>query len=257
MMLRSFAWTAVLVLSVGRTAAAEEAQLTRLAEDQVPQASALAQEGALTPLLQHAGDAGAGFAIAGTTYNTTTDKVAVDIAGEVHLTGRFSLVLRVDNAVSDAARPGLGAAVRLLEEGRHGVAATGYLVYKAEGFSEPEGELEALASVSRGFGAVRAVANVAYGQDPEGNERDGELALGVQLRPLPTLSTGLVARYRDALGSRGEGGVVRDVFAGASATLAVGRFGLSGLAGLSGIETKTSGSLDTGLSVTAAVAAVF
>jgi hypothetical protein len=131
------------------------------------------------------------------------------------------------------------------------------LLYKAEGFSEPEGELEALASFGHTFGAVRAVANVAYGQDPEGNERDGELALGAQLHPLASLFAGAVARYRDALGSRGELGVVRDVFAGASATYVVDRFGISALAGLSEIETSATASFEAGASASLTVGAAF
>ncbi len=228
-----------------------------LVEGVEPQARTLARDGGFTSLLQHAAPGGDAFALVGTTFDSHSDDLVVNVAGEVHLTGRFSLVARVDNAVSDAARPGIGAAVRLLDEARDGVAATGYLVYKAEGFAEPEGELEALASFGRSFGAVRAVANLAYGQDPEGNERDGEIGLGLQVRPLPALSTGLVGRYRDALGSSGEGGLVRDVFGGASATLAVGRFGVTGLAGVSGLTTEASGSMEAGFSATAAVGAVF
>jgi hypothetical protein len=231
-------------------------------EDIVPMEPAsvarrLAKDGAISSTLQRAAEGGRGFAVATTSYNSVTDKAAVDVAGQVHLTGRFSLVLRVDNAISDAARPGIGAAVQLLDEARHGVASTGYLLYKAEGFAEPEGELEALASFGRSFGALRGVANVAYGQDPEGNERDGEVALGVSVEPIERLSTGLIARYRDALGSRGDGGVIRDVFGGASTSFAFGRFGITGLAGVSGIETKTAGSMKGGVSAAVSVGAAF
>jgi hypothetical protein len=137
------------------------------------------------------------------------------------------------------------------------VAATGYLLYKAEGFAEPEGELEALASFGRSFGRVRGTANFAYGQDPEGNERDGEASIGVQIEPVERVSAGVLGRYRDALGSRGEAGVVRDVFAGALATATIGRVGVTGLFGVSGIETKTSGAIETGVSGVVAVGAAF
>jgi hypothetical protein len=218
---------------------------------------ALAKDAAFSSALVHAGDAGSGFAVATTAFNTVQDKAAVDVTGEVHLVGRFSLVLGVANALSSSARPRVGGAVKLLDEAHHGVDSTGYLFYKAEGFAEPEGEIEAIASFGRSFGLLRAVANVAYGQDPEARERDGEVALGLQVSPTEKVTTGVLGRYRDALGSGGDAGVIRDVFGGASATLAVGRFAVSGLAGVTGIETKTSGTLTTGLSAAMTVGAAF
>ncbi|MEZ4360049.1 MAG: hypothetical protein R3B48_07710 [Kofleriaceae bacterium] len=217
----------------------------------------LAEDAAVSSVVRGAGATGDGFAVVTTSFDTVTDRAQLDLSGQVHLWDRLSLVLRVDDAASSDARPGVGAAIRLLDEGRHGVDSNGYLVYKTEGFSEPEGELEALASFGRSFGPVRAVANIAYGQDPEGNERDGEVALGVQMRPAPQLVAGVLGRYRDALGSRGDRGVLRDVFGGASATLALGRFAVSGLAGVSGIETTTSGSLQAGATAALSVGAAF
>lgn len=220
-------------------------------------ADQLAADAAWSPLLLHAGGVGRGFAVGSTSYRTTTEQATVDVAGEVHLWGRLGLVLRVDDAISDSARPGIGAALRLLDERHHGVDLTGYLLYKAEGFTEPEGELEAAAAVAHSFGAVRAVANVAYGQDPEGNERDGELGAGLLVHPMAALTAGAVARYRDALGSRGEAGVVRDLFAGASVSYVVGRIGVTGLAGLDAIETSAESTFDTGFRGTVAVGSAF
>jgi hypothetical protein len=66
-----------------------------------------------------------------------------------------------------------------------------------------------------------------------------------------------LGRYRDALGSKGEGGVVRDVFGGASATVELGRFAVSGLAGVAGIETSASGELEAGVAASLSVGAAF
>ena len=167
-------------------------------------------------------------------------------------------MLRVDN-VTDKARPGIGAAVQFLDEGKHGAAASAYFTYKAEGFTEVEGELEGLVSFGKQLGPVRGTFNLAYGQDPEGNERDGEVALGLHVEPLRGLFTGVIGRYRDALGSRGDKstGILRDVLGGASATYVVGRFGVTAMAGFSGVETVTSGSMQTGAAAALAVGAVF
>lgn len=217
----------------------------------------LASDGAYSPLLHGPSPVGRGFAQVSAGYNTITEEETLDVAAHVHVFDRFSLIASVSNITGEEPRPGIGGAVHLLDEAHHGVEATGFLLYKAEGFSEPEGEIEALASFGHSFGAVRAVANVAYGQDPEGNERDGELALGVQLHPLAPLFAGAVARYRDALGSRGELGVIRDLFAGASATYALDRFGISALAGLSEIETSATDSFEAGASASLTVGAAF
>jgi hypothetical protein len=217
----------------------------------------LAGDGAYSPLLYGPSPSGRGFAQVSAGYNTVTEQESLDVVAHVRVFDRFSVIARVENITGEEPRPGIGGSVHLLDEVRHGIEATGFLLYKAEGFSEPEGELEALASFGRTFGAVRAVANVAYGQDPEGNERDGELALGAQLHPIEPLFVGVVARYRDALGSRGELGVIRDVFAGASATYVLDRFGVSALAGLSEIETSATDSFEAGAAASLTVGAAF
>ena len=107
--------------------------------------------------------------------------------------------------------------MQFLDERKHGVSSSAYFSYKAEGFTEAEGELEGLISFGKQFGAVHSTLNIAYGQDPEGVERDGELALGLHIEPTRGLFTGVVGRYRDALGSNGDKGtgILRDALGGA------------------------------------------
>ena len=40
-------------------------------------------------------------------------------------------------------------------------------MYRAEGFNEPEGEIETVLSVGRRVGRTMLIGNVAYGQDPK------------------------------------------------------------------------------------------
>ena len=130
------------------------------------------------------------------------------------------------------------------------------MLYKTEGFSEPEGELELMLAFGRRVGPLRALANVAYGQDPEGNERDGELALAVHVEPRRNVFAGVIARYRDALGSRGEAGVLRDGFGGATATLARGPLALTAQAGVGLVGTAMAGTT-FGPAATVAIGASF
>lgn len=213
---------------------------------------------AFTPGLTRSAAQGLGIATSVVSYNGASKTTTVDLNGEVQLFGPVRLVLRVDN-VFNKARPGIGAAVQWLDERKHGVSSSAYFSYKAEGLTELEGELEGLVSFGKQFGPVHGTLNLAYGQDPEGRERDGEAALGLHIEPLRGLFTGVVGRYRDALGSNGEKstGVVRDALGGVTATYVVGRFGVTGTAGVAGIKTLTSGSMQTGAEAAMSVGTVF
>jgi hypothetical protein len=225
-------------------------------------ARAPANDDSFTPGLTHATGFGRASATSTFTLNGAAKTSTLDLNGEIHVLGPFRLVLRVDNVLGDSggnARPGIGAAVQMLDERKHGVAGSAYLSYKAEGFTEGEGELEALVSFGKQLGAVHGTLNLAYGQDPEGAERDGELALGLHIEPVRGLFTGVVGRFRDALGSNGDKGtgVLRDALGGATATYVIGNVGLTAMAGFGGIETTTSGSMKGGAQAALSVGAVF
>lgn len=221
-------------------------------------AHAPAADDAFTPGLTRSSAQGRGITTGVVSYNGASKKTTVDLNGEVQLFGPVRLVLRVDN-VFDTARPGIGAAVQWLDERKHGVSSSAYFTYKAEGFTEPEGELEALVSFGKQLGPMHGTLNLAYGQDPEGNERDGEAALGLHIEPLHGLFTGVIGRYRDALGSNGDKGtgILRDALGGLSATYVIGSFGVTGTAGVVGVKTVTSGSMETGAQAALSVGAVF
>jgi hypothetical protein len=167
------------------------------------------------------------------------DQTTVDLNGEIAIYGPLRLVLRVDSIFGEKARPGIGGAVQFLKERDQGVDASLYVAFKTEGFTETEGEIESVVSFAKQMGDVHGTLNLAYGQDPDNVERDGELALGLHIEPLRGLFTGLVGRYRDALGSNGDKGtgIIRDALGGVAATYAIGRFGVTGSAGFAGIKT--------------------
>ena len=77
--------------------------------------------------------------------------------------------------VRKEARPTIGGRVQLLRQERHGVDGSLSVFYRPEGFTEPEGEIETFVSLGRRFDRISVLGNLVYGQDPEGNERDGEL----------------------------------------------------------------------------------
>jgi len=213
--------TLALVLSLGAAAHAEEAR-------------ELATSATFTPGILRATSAGTGFVNVASDFDGASSSVRVSALGEVNLWWRVRGAVRLLDAFSDKPRPGVGAGLRWLDGD---TMSTAYLFYKTEGFTEPEGEIEALLSFERAFGAVRASANIAYGQDPEGNERDGELAFVAHLEPRTGWFIGGTARYRDALGSTKES-VIRDGFAGPTSTLTLGAFAISVNAGVAMAETQ-------------------
>jgi hypothetical protein len=194
----------------------------------------LATSASFTPGILRATSAGNGFVNVASDFDGSTDSIRISALGEVNVWGRVRAAVRLLDAFSDKPRPGVGAGLRWLDGD---TTSTAYLFYKTEGFTEPEGEVEALLSFEHAFGAVRAGANIAYGQDPEGNERDGELALVAHVEPRTGWFVGGTARYRDALGSTKES-VIRDGFAGPTTTLTLGAFAISVNAGVAMAETQ-------------------
>ena len=126
-------------------------------------------------------------------------------------------------------RPNVGARVQLLRQEGHGLDGSLSLFYKAEGFTEAEGELEMVISLAHAFEAVTVGGNLAYGQDPEGNERDGEVRMTVY-RYRGHFSFGFDVRGRFALGSqRGRAATVEptfDALGGPTATWVAGPIAL-------------------------------
>ena len=219
-----------------------------------------ANEDSITPGLTHAASAGQAIITATGTYSNPLpkDRATMDLNGEIQLFGPVRLVLRVDNLGGDKARPGIGGAVQFMSQKNVGVDGSAYFSYKSEGFTETEGELEGLVSFGRQMGIVHATLNLAYGQDFDGVERDGEAALGLHVEAMRGLFTGLIGRYRDALGSNGDKGtgIIRDALGAASATYVIGRYGVTASAGYEGI-TIVNESMHGGLEAAVAVGAVF
>jgi hypothetical protein len=129
-------------------------------------------------------------------------------------------------------RPSFGARLQLLRERRQGVDGAFGVFYRPEGLTEPEGEIESVLSIGAHAGQTYLLGNLLYGQDPEGNERDGELRLAA-LRPVwARFLLGFDARLRFDLGSNAVKLAQRheatlDALIGPSATALVGPLALS------------------------------
>ncbi|HEU0036160.1 MAG TPA: hypothetical protein VFQ53_36355 [Kofleriaceae bacterium] len=199
------------------------------------EARELAAREAFTAGVLQAGGEPQPYASLATELDGARVQIRIDALGDVPLFDRVHLVLRVaDIASAGDAKPGAGVGLEVLRRDR--TRALVYLQYKLEGFSEPEGELEAVFAIGHQLGALHATANVAYGQDWEARERDAELALAAHVEPVRGMFAGVTARYRDALGTAVEP-IRRDGFAGATGTVTYGRIGVTLMGGIAMAET--------------------
>ena len=215
----------IALLSVATSARADDAALD------------LARDGGFTPGVLRARAERGGFVNLATGWNGAQRQATVDLIGEVDLVGPLRAIVRVAGELGTAAKPGAGLGVQWLDEAKHGVSASVYLMAKTEGFTESEAEIEATLSFGRHLERFHVAVDLAYGQDPEAKERDGELAIAVDANVTRAWFVGVVGRARDALGSAGgKSGVVQDAFAGVSSTYVIGRFGITTSAGIAGVR---------------------
>jgi hypothetical protein len=120
-------------------------------------------------------------------------------------------------------RPSFGIRAQVLKEGVHGLDGTIGAFYRPEGLTEAEGEIEAVLASGLHVGRTYLLGNLVYGQDPEGNERDGEVRLGAVRPVLSRLLLGLDGRLRFSLGDVGGRGEPKlDAMVGPVATIPIG-----------------------------------
>jgi len=125
-----------------------------------------------------------------------------DSAIEAHVWGPFAIRFQTTYSNdTDKMRPSLAGRVQLLRQEAHGIDGALTVFFKTEGFNETEGEIETFASVGRRFQEVSLIGNLVYGQDPEGNERDGEVHAAA-FRQYRWLMYGLDSRVRFAIGTQ-------------------------------------------------------
>jgi hypothetical protein len=172
-------------------------------------------------------------------YDTARRSAISETFVEVRLWDR--LALRGGAELGDTTtrlRPSIGARLQLLTQERHAVDGSVSVFYRGEGFTEPEGEIETVISLGRRIGRAIVIANVAYGQDPEGNERDGEVRAAALAQVSPRVHVGFDSRGRFDLGSdraklRASNEATFDLDAGPVAALTLGPVALTGHAGAS------------------------
>lgn len=135
-------------------------------------------------------------------YDTARAGGLFDSAAEVRVWGPIALRAGVTYSNDTRRmRPSVGARAQILRQAAHGIDGSLSSCFKTEGFDETEGEIESTLAIGRRFDRLYLLGNLAYGQDPEGNERDGELRASV-LRGYGRATLGAEIRGRSAIGAQ-------------------------------------------------------
>jgi hypothetical protein len=184
-------------------------------------------------------------------YDAARKLAVMTTFAEVRVWGPLSL--RGGGELGDTVhrlRPTIGGRFQFLHQDRHAVDGSVSVFYRAEGFTEPEGEIETVVALGRRVGRGIVIGNLTYGQDPEGNERDGEVRASFVLPVSSTFFAGVDGRARFDLGSQKAKLMASheptfDLDAGPVAALAVGPIAITAHAGVSLVrrvgESMTAG----------------
>jgi hypothetical protein len=178
---------------------------------------------------------------------------------EVRVWGPFAIRGGAEySAARREPRPTIGGRVQLLRQERHGIDGSFSVFYRPEGFTEAEGEIESFVSLGRRFDRVSVLGNLVYGQDPEGNERDGEIRVA-SLYGVGRWAFGIDSRLRFALGAQ-RGAVAMgepkfDMLAGPVAAATLGPIAVFAQAGPSILRVTSR--TNAGIAALAGVGSVF
>ena len=179
-------------------------------------------------------------------YDSGRKSGVAEAIAEVHVWGPLALRGGATySADGKRMRPTIGGRAQVLRQETHGLDGAVSVFYKAEGFTEPEGEIETFLSVGRRFDRLAIGGSLVYGQDPEGNERDGEVRASA-FRQLGRFNLGLDSRLRFAIGTQHtKAGAMPeptfDALAGAAATATLGGFVLFAEVGPSAFRVPGAG----------------
>jgi hypothetical protein len=240
-------WAVLVVLTCSAGRAAAEADDRAQAERSDSGAALSAAAGMFLPTTIAARtDSQTGYVRALGGYDSARRSTQFEALADVTIIGPLAARVGVLYAQRpNSFRPSLGLRVQALSQEKAGIDMGIGAFYRPEGFTEAAGEIELVLAFGRTFGRLATFANIVYGQDPEGAERDGEVRLGALYALTDLLQAGLDARLRLDLGSEGgdhrtEGGAEYDVIVGPTASYALGPIAAIAQAGFSVFGTQSA-----------------
>jgi len=142
-------------------------------------------------------------------------------------------------------RPQVGLRAQLLDQAKHGIDGSAAVMYRQDLFTDEGGFIQAAFAFERQQGRLLVVGNVLYGQDGEGDDRDGEARLAAMVETARGLRVGLDGRYRHDLWSSDPRGAsldrpVSEIMAAPTASLSYGSWAVMAEAGFSSVRTTVT-----------------
>lgn len=144
-------------------------------------ASDAAERGMLLPLLVAPASGRKDLVVANVVggYDSALRTGVMRATGDVQLIGPVDLrfgVTYTPDAWNGQVQPHIGARVRILSQEKAGIDFAAALFYRLERFTDDEGLIQILVAAGRRFGPLNVLMHASYGQDPEGDDREGEVA---------------------------------------------------------------------------------
>lgn len=127
--------------------------------------------------------------------HTAVLRASADVQIIGPLDARVGLTYTPD-ALNGEAQPHFGLRLRALSQASHGIDLAFAAFYRMERFTDDEGLIQGLIALARRFGRVGLFANIAYGQDPEGDDREADFALAGLYAASEALQLGLETHFR-------------------------------------------------------------
>lgn len=192
-------YLAFALVLIGSTSYAQEPESKGAPE----RAEVSAEAGAFLPFTLGARvDSQRAFVSTTSGYDSANRTALLESAAALHIWGPFAIkAAAVYTADNNTLRPQFGLQVQALRQAKHGIDGSIAAFYKAEGLTEPEGEIEVIIALGRQFGRTSLFANLVVGSDFDGQERDGEIRVAGLQRLGNRFFIGLDNRVRFDLGS--------------------------------------------------------
>jgi hypothetical protein len=134
-------------------------------------------------------------------YDTSSATGIARFIGEVHLFGPLDLRLGL-TYLSDvdigqhALEPQIGLRLRILQQSKHGIDLATAVFYRRDRYASDEGMIQLSVAISRRWDRLAVIGNLAYGQDPEGDDRDADAALALLYELATPVQVGIESHLR-------------------------------------------------------------
>jgi hypothetical protein len=180
-------------------------------------------------------------------YDQARDSLTFRSHADLHVYGPLDArvgVTYLPNTMQNAMQPHAGLRVRLLTQENDGLDLGLGAFYRMERFTDDEGLMQGLLTAATHIGRLALLGNLSYGQDPEGDDREGDVGLAALYELSAALHVGVESRLRFDLGSQDPKRAARrdtsfDAIVAPTVGYSVGPVALLAQAGVSTMRAKS------------------